>query len=393
MKLSHVRLLAIGCSARAWHRSAPLPNSAAFSCGGGIRFSWRGNRYSTSMSRGRRIPTAMGTGFDTGLQGSQQDEVQNRGGEGKLKIIYDEVFLKHRPPPGHPHPECPARVSTARSELDRLEGIEWATPSSLRSEKERERTLAAIERVHNPEYLEEVLRVCAKGGGAADFDTYICPDTFEVCIAASSAWIDAVESAAGGSPAFALARPPGHHATAGVGMGFCLVCFAAVAAFHALDALGCGRVAILDFDVHHGNGVAALVKGDARIRYCSIHQGGIFPGSGGAEDSGPLGNLKHLPFFGVDETWETYEPRFEEAVKWLEEFKPDLVLVSAGYDALEADELATASLQPKDYGRMGKRLKEVFGSKVAFGLEGGYNLQVTPVAIRATIEPFLCAGA
>ncbi|CAB1098407.1 unnamed protein product [Ectocarpus sp. CCAP 1310/34] len=277
------------------------------------------------MPRGLPRPTAVG---------SQQDEVQNRGGEGKLKIIYGEVFLKHRPPPGHPHPECPARVSTARIELDQLEGIEWATPSSLRSEKGRERALAAIERVHNPEYLEEVRRVCAKGGGAADFDTYICPDTFEVCIAAASAWMDAAESAAGGSPAFALARPPGHHATAGVGMG-----------------------------------------------------------SGGAEDIGPLGNLKHLPFFGVDETWETYEPRFEEAVKWLEEFEPDMVLVSAGYDALEADELATASLQPKDYERMGIRLKEVFGRKVAFGLEGGYNLQVTPVAIRATIEPFLCAGA
>ncbi|CAN0022704.1 unnamed protein product, partial [Ectocarpus fasciculatus] len=219
MKLSHVRLLAIGCSARAWHRSVPLPHSAVFSCGG-IRSSRRGNRCSTrNMSRGRRTPTAVGTGFDTALQGSPQDEVQERGGKGTIKVIYDEVFLKHRPPPGHPHPECPARVSTARNELDRFEGIEWATPSSLRSEKGRERTLAAIERVHNAEYLEEVRRVCAKGGGAADFDTYICPDTFEVCVAASSAWMDAAESAMGGSPAFALARPPGHHATAGVGMG------------------------------------------------------------------------------------------------------------------------------------------------------------------------------
>ncbi|CAN0563463.1 unnamed protein product, partial [Ectocarpus sp. 12 AP-2014] len=112
MKLSHVRLLAIGCSARAWHRSVPLPNSVVFSCRGGIRFSRRGHRFSTNMPRGRRRPTAVG---------SQQDEVQNRGDEAKLKIIYDEVFLKHRPPPGHPHPECPARVFTARSELDRLE--------------------------------------------------------------------------------------------------------------------------------------------------------------------------------------------------------------------------------------------------------------------------------
>ncbi|CAN0388880.1 unnamed protein product [Ascophyllum nodosum] len=202
--------------------------------------------------------------------------------------------------------------------------------------------------------------------------------------------MDAAESAAlRGRPAFALARPPGHHATSVVAMGFCLVCFAAVAAFHALETLGCRRVAILDFDVHHGNGVAAIVKGDDRIRYSSIHQGGIFPGTGGAEDTGPLGNLKHLPFFGVGERWETYEARFEESLEWLREFEPDLLIVSAGYDALEADELATASLQPEDYARMGSRIREVFGNKVAFGLEGGYNLQVTPKAIRMTLEPFL----
>eukprot|EP00752_Nemacystus_decipiens_P018681 g16746.t1 len=312
-----------------------------------------------------------------------------RGDARSMKVIYDDFFLKHRPPPGHPHPECPARVSTARTELDGLEGINWDRPTALCSEEGRAKTLAAIERVHHSEYLDEVRRVCARGGGAADFDTYICPDSFEVCVAASSAWMDAAESAWTGSPAFALARPPGHHATAGVGMGFCLVCFAAVAAFHALETLGCGRVAMLDFDVHHGNGVAALVKGEERIRYCSIHQGGIFPGSGGAEDKGPLGNLNHLPFFGLGETWETYEPRFEQALTWLQEFEPDLVIVSAGYDALEADELATASLQPEDYRRMGRRLREVFGGNVAFGLEGGYNLQVTPLAIRKTIEPFL----
>ncbi|CAN0256302.1 unnamed protein product [Pylaiella littoralis] len=310
------------------------------------------------------------------------------GGEA-MKIVYDDFFLKHRPPPGHPHPECPARVSTAKTELDCLEGLQWATPSSLRSDEGKARALAAIERVHTQEHLDEIRRVCARGGGAADFDTYICPDSFEVCIAASSAWMDAVESASRGSPAFALARPPGHHATASVSMGFCLVCFAAVAAFHAVETLGCGRVAVMDFDVHHGNGVAALVKGDERIRYCSIHQGGIFPGSGDAKDKGPLENLKHLPFFGSGEKWETYEPRFEEALQWLREFQPDLVIVSAGYDALEADELATASLQPEDFGRMGKRLREVFGRKVAFGLEGGYNLKVTPLAIRETIEPFL----
>eukprot|EP00904_Undaria_pinnatifida_P010795 jgi/Undpi1/6846/HiC_scaffold_21.g09322.m1 len=322
----------------------------------------------------------------------KQQQQQQSPGIG-IKVIYDEIFLKHRPPPGYPHPECPARVSTAKTELGGLEGVEWATPSSLSGEGDKATALTAIERVHTREYLDEVKRICAKGGGGADFDTYICPDTFEVCVAASSAWMDAAESALNGSPAFALTRPPGHHATAGVGMGFCLVCFAAVAATHALETLGCNRVAMLDFDVHHGNGVAALVKGDERIRYCSIHQGGIFPGSGDEGDSGPLGNLRHLPFFGSGETWETYEAKFEEAVSWLEAFKPELLIVSAGYDALDADELATASLQPEDFGRIGRRLKEVFGKKVAFGLEGGYNLQVTPKAIRNTIEPFASSVA
>eukprot|EP00903_Cladosiphon_okamuranus_P011457 g10791.t1 len=307
--------------------------------------------------------TATNAGATSPYDASQVSTGREGGGGAKgMKIIYDDFFLKHQPPPGHPHPECPARVATVRTELDGLEGIDWARPSALCSEEGRARTLAAIERVHRPEYLDEV------------------------CIAASSAWMDAAASAWRGWPAFALSRPPGHHATAGVGMGFCLVCFAAVAAFHALDTLGCGRVAMLDFDVHHGNGVAALVKGEERIRYCSIHQGGIFPGSGGAEDEGPLGNLKHLPFFGLGETWETYEQRFEDALTWLKDFEPDIVIVSAGYDALDADELATASLQPQDFGRMGRRLKDVFGSNVAFGLEGGYNLQVTPLAPHGQVD-------
>lgn len=306
-----------------------------------------------------------------------------------MKVIYDDVFLKHRPPPGHPHPECPARVSTARDELRGVEGVEWATPSSLLSDERKAQVVAAIERVHKTDYLDEIKAICKRGGGAADYDTYVCPDTFEVCVAVSSAWMDAVESAAKGEPAFALSRPPGHHATSGTAMGFCIICFAAVAVFHALETLGCKKVAMLDFDVHHGNGIAALVREDPRIRYCSIHQGGIFPGSGGAEDSGSLGNLKHLPFFTLGEAWNTYEARFEEALPWLEEFEPDVVIVSAGYDALDADELATASLMPDDFGRMGRRLRDVFGSKVAFGLEGGYNVQETPKAIRNTLQPFL----
>ncbi|CAM9178888.1 unnamed protein product [Choristocarpus tenellus] len=173
-------------------------------------------------------------------------------------------------------------------------------------------------------------------------------------------------------------------------MGFCIICFAAAAAFHALETLGCQRVAILDWDVHHGNGVASIVKSDPRIRYCSLHQGGIFPGTGGAEDMGPLENLKHIPFFKGGETWDDYGPRFEnEAIPWLKEFNPDILIVSAGFDGLEAEELATMSLQPLDYQRMAKRLREEFGTKIVFGLEGGYNLEETPKAVLLTLEPFL----
>ncbi|CAM9231975.1 unnamed protein product [Scytosiphon promiscuus] len=376
MRLSRVRFLLAGFSSSAWRCVAFRPGllpSTGQRCSSRRRFSWdsshascydtrhvlgtiAGRTWLTRRTRrrdgGGATAVAMSYNPDSrgGSVGGGGGGVSSDG-TGSMTVIYDEFFLRHRPPPGHPHPECPARVSTAREELEGLEGVEWATPSSLRSREDRAGTLAAIERVHKPEYLDEVRRVCAKGGGAADFDTYICPDSFEVCVIASSAWMDAAESALRGSPAFALARPPGHHATAGVGMGFCLVCFAAVAAFHAVESLGCRRVAMLDFDVHHGNGVAALVKGDERIRYCSIHQGGIFPGSGEGWDSGPKGNLKHLPFYETGETWGTYEARFEEALSWLQAFEPDLVIVSAGYDALEADELATASLQPEDYGR------------------------------------------
>ncbi|CAM9448523.1 unnamed protein product, partial [Phaeothamnion confervicola] len=192
----------------------------------------------------------------------------------QFKVIYDDIFAseKHRCRSYSDHPERPERCRNAAAALYEVDGVSWAVPSALESEEGKERAWKAIERVHRDWYVDDIIGICARGGGDFDSDTFLSRGTVELCVAAQSAWLDAVDSALGdGVPAFALSRPPGHHATAGGAMGFCIFNFAAAAAFYALEACGAKRVAVLDYDVHHGNGVASLIREEPRIRYCSLH--------------------------------------------------------------------------------------------------------------------------
>jgi acetoin utilization deacetylase AcuC-like enzyme len=188
-----------------------------------------------------------------------------------------------------------------------------------------------------------------------------------------------------GKPAFVLARPPGHHAESDTGMGFCLFSNAAIAALYALQQPGINRVAILDWDVHHGNGTQAIVETHPQIAYCSLHQYPCYPGTGHYTERGFHNNVLNLPFppgsdIGI------YQPVFEtKVVPFLSNFQPDLLIVSAGYDANADDPLASINLQPQDYGLFTDYCLGIT-RKILFGLEGGYDFDALAKSVLATIE-------
>jgi acetoin utilization deacetylase AcuC-like enzyme len=220
--------------------------------------------------------------------------------------------------------------------------------------------------------------------GNIDADTYVTTESFNVCLRATAAWIRAVDVAeANGEAAMALTRPPGHHAEKGVSNGFCLYNFAAAAALHVLQDPN-KKVSILDWDVHFGQGVKDILMSNSRARYVSIHQSPAFPFMGeNLQTHGEHQNVLTIPM-PAETTWTCgYKHLYEKALDFVckpGEWEPDVVIVCAGYDALDSDELASVSLNAQDFGRMTRRLSEHLGEATSkrpaliFGLEGGYQL-------------------
>src|SRR5215203_3884796 len=232
----------------------------------------------------------------------------------------------------------------------------------------------------------------AAGGGYLSLDTAVGAGSWEAASLASGAACSAVESALAGETAFAIARPPGHHAGKNYGMGFCLTNHAAVAAGWALSR-GLERAAILDWDVHHGNGTQDIFYGDARVLYLSVHQSPFYPGTGEAGDVGEgegLGCKVNVPLpAGSGE--DLYAAAFAGVfLPVLREFRPALVLISAGYDAHRADPLGGMALEAASFGRFAAALaslaREIGAAPPAIVLEGGYNLGALTDGVAATIR-------
>ena len=207
-----------------------------------------------------------------------------------------------------------------------------------------------------------------------------------MALLAVSAWLDGVDIVLNtADTSFILARPPGHHAVSDTGMGFCLFSNAAIAAFYALQQPGIKRVAILDWDVHHGNGTEAIVETHSEIAYISLHQYPAYPGTGKASQQGSHHNVLNLPVPpGSDIT--VYQPLWERKIlPFLSNFQPDLLIVSAGYDANANDPLAGVNLQPEDFGLFTEYCLGIT-KKIMFGLEGGYDLPSLAESVIATIQ-------
>lgn len=202
-------------------------------------------------------------------------------------------------------------------------------------------------------------------------------------MSAASCWLSA--SSASPSPvSFALTRPPGHHATRSAAMGFCLVNYAACAALHLLGPGGGGPVGLIDIDVHFGNGSADILKGVEGARYASVHQGGIYPGSGETEPEGD--NVMKLPV-PAGTQGEEWLRAVGECLDFVTAHRPEALVVSVGYDGLAEDKLASLELTAEDYAdALAMCVARMDGKKVVIGLEGGYDLEATGEAVRIGVE-------
>ncbi|HAG80425.1 MAG TPA: histone deacetylase [Cyanobacteria bacterium UBA12227] len=303
-----------------------------------------------------------------------------------LSVIYSDEFLKHDN--GRFHPERPERLTAIVNALKAAPWeakIDWQLPTPV----ETRPVTPLLQKIHDQHYIDIVKKIATCGGGMLDGDTQISACSYDIALLAVNAWLDGVDRVlAANNPAFVLARPPGHHAERSRGMGFCLFSNAAIAAFYALEQPGVEKVAILDWDVHHGNGTQDIVEKDPRIAYCSLHQSPCYPGTGHANERGLHNNVLNLPM-SPGSTLADYQPMFEQKViPFLKEFQPDLLIVSAGYDANADDPLAGISLQPQDYGIFTKYCLQLT-RRIVFGLEGGYDLTALARSVAVTIETCL----
>jgi acetoin utilization deacetylase AcuC-like enzyme len=305
-----------------------------------------------------------------------------------LLYLSHRSSLDHDPREGLPgHPESPERlraIERALAERDGL-GIERRAAPPARE--------ADLLRVHSAEHVAAMRRLSAGGGGAIDLDTYAGPASYEAALRAAGGACEMVRALLGGEAeaAFAAVRPPGHHAEPDRAMGFCLFDSIAIAAELAIAELGVERAFILDWDVHHGNGTAAAFRERPDVLFASIHQGGIFPGTGaaGARGAGAgEGYTLNLPV-GAGSGEDEWLALLDDVVlPAAEELRPQLVLVSAGFDAHRDDPLASCALEAESFGRMARLLRDAaagWEAPVGMVLEGGYDLDALAASVVATL--------
>lgn len=305
-------------------------------------------------------------------------------------IVFDPVFLKHNQ---IAHPENAKRLEVI---IDRLK--EKSLFKRLEKISSREAGLDEIIQCHSKEYIKLVKEFCERGGGYLDPDTYANEYSYLAATTAVGSSIDLINEIINGElkNGFALVRPPGHHALSNRAMGFCLFGNIAIAAKSALHKKGTNRIAIVDFDVHHGNGTQALIGDDPSILFISTHQYPFYPGTGSIRETGSgeaEGTIINIPLeSGVGDYG--FKLVCEKIIfPSLERFKPDLILVSAGYDAHWDDPLANLNLSLSGYNLISKKLIDLAGSicegKIVFFLEGGYNFDVLKNGVCNTIRALL----
>jgi len=302
-----------------------------------------------------------------------------------MTIIYTHQSAEdHDTGPGHPE-----RSDRIRAVMQVLNSASFA------SLERRESPLAdtdQIARIHRPDYVTAALDAVPDSGYAhLDPDTVLSPATGDAALRSVGAAIAAVDAVMAGEAtnAFCAVRPPGHHAEPGRGMGFCLFNTIAIAAAHARIAHGVDRVAIVDFDVHHGNGTQAAFWSDPSVLFASSHEYPFYPGTG-AEDECGQGNIHNVPLSSSSGSVEFRKGVERKILPALEAFKPGLILVSAGFDAHARDPLASIRLEEEDYAWITRKIVDIAGEycdgKLVSSLEGGYDLEALSSSVSAHLS-------
>jgi acetoin utilization deacetylase AcuC-like enzyme len=305
-------------------------------------------------------------------------------------LVYDPIYLKHDT---GEHVENGGRLEAIISHLE-----ETGLKKQLTPLKPRPASVEELLLVHTKQHISHIQGIAKKGGGWLDADTVMSPDSYEVALYAAGGTIIATEAVMEGkvNSAFALVRPPGHHATPHRAMGFCLFNNIAIAAAHALAKYKLERVLIIDFDVHHGNGTQEIFYDRPEVMYISTHEYPFYPGTGGIEETGrgaAKGTTVNIPLpagCGDNE----YRQVFEQIIRPIaKRFKPQLVLVSVGYDAHWADGIALMQLSVSGFAQMVKIIKgladELCDGRLVFVLEGGYHLGALAASVKATFDVLL----
>nr|BAL52864.1 histone deacetylase [uncultured Gammaproteobacteria bacterium] len=298
------------------------------------------------------------------------------------RVYTHPACLDHDTGPGHP--ESRARLEVVLEALARpsFENIEWRIAPCARLEQ-----LAAV---HTASHIERIYAAIPKTGYAfLDPDTVVSPGSWEAALRAAGAVCAAVEAVLGGEAenAFCAVRPPGHHAEIGRAMGFCLFNNVAIAARHAIDRFGLKRVAIVDFDAHHGNGTQAIFASEPKVLYASTHQFPLYPGTGRAEETG-CGNLINVPL-PPGATGAHFRAQVQARIlPALLGFRPELILISAGFDAHLKDPLASLCLEEADFAWISAQLL-AFGVPLVSSLEGGYHLSALAESAAAHVQALI----
>ncbi len=309
-------------------------------------------------------------------------------------LVSSPLFRRHLTGPGHP--ERPARLEAIDRRLQESGLDTRLTPVEARAAEPR-----LIETIHSASYIRRVEAACARGASILDSpDTGIAPASFETALLAAGAALALVDAVVEGrvDNGFAAIRPPGHHAERDRAMGFCLFNNVAVAARHAQQRHGLGRILVIDWDVHHGNGTQHAFEEDPSVFYASLHQYPHYPGTGAAEEHGRgrgLGFTLNLPLparSGDGEWLAAFDRHLAPAAAG---FRPDLVLVSAGFDAHRLDPLSGTLVSEEGFSALTERVLDIAhthcGGRLVCLLEGGYHLEALARSVQAHLESLLGA--
>ena len=299
----------------------------------------------------------------------------------RLALYTHPACAGHDPVPGHP--EQPARLAAALAafDTDRLRDCpRFDAPLATREQ---------LLRVHAGTHVDRVYAAVDRGFVQLDPDTAVADGSLDAALRAAGSVVNAVDGVLADRHvrAFCAVRPPGHHATRTLAMGFCQFNNVAVGAAHALAAHGLDRVAVLDFDVHHGNGTQAIFWDDARILFASSHEWPLYPGGGRAAETGPHDTIVNVPL-PSGTTGDAFHEAWERVIlPRVDAFRPELILISAGFDAHRDDPLANLRLDEHDFGRVTAAIVAVADrharGRIVSALEGGYDLEAITRSTRA----------